>query len=267
MYGADFTDAEIWSLIRGAQRKRPAEGALAGYRNAPSCRSSRPAKITSASAVSTVERFLSGFRCDEADLWHASPWRPLEDPAFDALPLLAGLFHANDLVNVCPDYGVGITKTRNEWMAHIRDHGAPAGGIGCLFRPNPVSGTPTGGKGGYTDADAAAHRFVLVESDSLPLDLQLAVLGRLALPIAAIIFSGGKSYHALVRVDAADAAAYRRDTDRMLARLGPLGFDPSTGNPSRMSRLPGAMRGAQQQRLIYLNPDASEAAPIFQGKK
>jgi hypothetical protein len=51
----------------------------------------------------------------------------------------------------------------------------------------------------------------------------------------------------------------------MLALLRPLGFDPSTGNPSRMSRLPGAMRGEGRQRLLYLNPDASGVIPIFGG--
>ena len=136
-----------------------------------------------------------------------------------------------------------------------------------MFIPNPVSGTPTGDKGGWTDADITVHRFALVESDILPLDLQLSVLARLPLPIAAIIFSGGKSYHALVRVAAPDAVEYRKDVGRMLALLRPLGFDQSTGNPSRMSRLPGATRGEELQRLIYLNPDASEALPIFGGKK
>jgi hypothetical protein len=53
----------------------------------------------------------------------------------------------------------------------------------------------------------------------------------------------------------------------MLALLRPLGFDPQTGNPSRMSRLSGAMRGEKQQKLFYLNPDAEREAPIFRGKK
>jgi hypothetical protein len=136
-----------------------------------------------------------------------------------------------------------------------------------MFRPNPVSGTPTGEKGGWTDNDVTAHRFAVLESDLLPLELQLAVIARLPLPIAAIIFSGKKSYHALVRVDTPDAVSYRRDVSRMLALLRPLGFDQSTGNPSRMSRLPGAMRGKHMQKLLYLNPDAIGETPIFGGKK
>jgi hypothetical protein len=264
MYGHDFKDAEIWSLIRGAEKKNPLPPVPGRYHNS---RTLQPTKlVTKESATAGAERFLRGFVCDEANLWHVSPWRPLEDPSLDALPLLAGLFHSDDLVNVCSEHGVGITKHRNDWMAHIRDHGAPSGSIGCMFKPNPVSRTPTGEKGGWTDNDVTAHRFAVLESDLLPLELQLAVIARLPLPIAAIIFSGGKSYHALVRVNAPDALAYRRDVGRMLALLRSLGFDPQTGNPSRMSRLPGTMRSDQQQRLIYLAPDAEGETPIFGGR-
>jgi len=266
MYGPDFRDAEIWNLIKGAQSKNPQPSGYSNrYQNSPAPRPAQP--VTVESATAGVERFLKSFRCDEADVWHASPWPPLEDPVFDALPLMAGLFHGGDLVNVCPEHGAGITKTRDEWMVHLRNYGAPSGSIGCMFRPNPVSGTPTGDKGGWTDADITVHRFALVESDILPLDLQLSVLARLPLPIAAIIFSGGKSYHALVRVAAPDAVEYRKDVGRMLALLRPLGFDQSTGNPSRMARLPGVMRGTEHQRLVYLNPDASGETSIFGGKK
>jgi hypothetical protein len=266
IYAADFLDAEIWSLIRGAERKAPKHCGYAArpYHNSPSL---RRAPITVASATAAVERFLKGFRCDEADLYHASPWRPLEDPEFDALPILAGLFHTDELVNVCVEHGLGITKTRDDWMRSIRDKGVPSGSIGCMFRPNPMSATPSGDKGGWTDVDVTAHRFAVLESDILPLELQLAVIARLPLPIAAIIFSGGKSYHALVRVNAPDAVAYRKDVGRMLGLLRQLGFDPQTGNPSRMSRLPGGVRDDQQQRLLYLNPDAGGDSPIIGAKQ
>jgi hypothetical protein len=262
-YDHSVSDVEIRGVVKWACGKNPKPSEYGNrYHNSPA---PRPAPVTVASATAAVERFLKGFCCDEADLFHASPWRPLEDPAFDALPIFAGLFYGEELVNVCVEYGVGITLTRDEWMAHVRDHVAPSGTIGCMFRPNPISGTPTGEKGGWTDNDVTAHRFAVLESDLLPLELQLAVIARLPLPIAAIIFSGGKSYHALVRVNAPDAVSYRRDVGRMLVLLRPLGFDQSTGNPSRMSRLPGTKRGEGRQRLLYLNPDASGVIPIFGG--
>ena len=266
-YDHTVADKEIAGVVKWASGKNPKPSGYGnGYHfNSPSPRPAKP--VTAESAAIVVERFLRGFRCDEADLCHISPWRPLEDPALDGLPLLAGLFNGEDLVNLCLEHGVGITKTRNEWMVHVRDNGAPSWAIGCMFRPNPVSGTPTGEKGGWTDNDVTAHRFAVLESDLLPLELQLAVIARLPLPVAAIIFSGGKSYHALVRVNAPDALAYRRDVGRMLALLRSLGFDPQTGNPSRQSRFPGAMRGGQQQRLVYLNPEVAGEAPILGGSK
>jgi hypothetical protein len=264
-YDQTVTDAEIRGVVKWACGKNPKPSGYGNrYHNSPA---PRRAPVTFASATAAAERFLKGARYDEADLFHASPWPPMEDPALDALPALAGTFHRDDLVNVCTEHGVGITKTRDQWLAHVRDHGAPSGRIGCLFRFNPVNGMPSGENGGYTDADVSAHRFALIESDILPLELQLSVIAKLPLPIAAIIFSGGKSYHALVRVDAPDSVEYRKDTDRMLALLRPLGFDQATGNPSRMARLPGAMRGEHMQKLVYLNPDAAGESPIFGGKK
>jgi hypothetical protein len=266
MYGPDFKDAEIWSLIKGAQRKNPAPSNYGNrYHNSPAPRPSQP--VTAESAAAAAKRYLRDFLCNEVDLYHASPWRPLEDSTLDALPLLAGMFHGGDLVNVCPEHGAGITKTRDQWMAHIRDHGAPHGSIGCMFRPNPVTAKGSGKEGAICDSDVTAHRFALVESDILPLELQLSVIARLPLPIAVIIFSGGKSYHALVRVNAPDAVEFRKDVSKMLSLLRPLGFDAGTGNPSRMSRLPGAMRGEHMQRLVYLNSEASGEAPIFGGGK
>jgi hypothetical protein len=265
LYDPDFNDAEIWNLIRGAQTKNPQPVRHGRHLNSPL---PRPAPVVKPeNAVANAVRFLNGFRCDEADLFDASPWRPLEDPGMDALPLLAGLFHADDLVNICAGYGPGTTMRRNDWMANIRDHGVPVGDGGGYFRPNPVSGKPTGDGGGYTDADVAAHRFAVIESDVLPLDLQLSVIATLPLPIAAVIYSGNRSFHALIQIAAPNAEAYRSQVHRVLVALRQLGFDQSTGNPSRMSRLPGATRGSQQQKLVYLAPDATQDVPIFGGAK
>jgi hypothetical protein len=46
-----------------------------------------------------VENFLCGFRCDEVDLWEASPVRPPDDWTQDALALLALLFEPREQIN------------------------------------------------------------------------------------------------------------------------------------------------------------------------
>ena len=47
-------------------------------------------------------------------------------------------------------------------------------------------------------------QYALVESDTLSIAEQDAIYRKLELPIAALVYSGGKSLHAIVRVDAED---------------------------------------------------------------
>jgi len=126
---------------------------------------------------------------------------------------------------------------------------------------NPVDGA------GVTDSNVTAYRFALVECDSSPLDLQLSFFAKLALPVAAILASGGRSLHAWVKVDAQTAAEYQATVARLLALLARFGVDGKNKNPSRLSRLPGVMRtigatGDGRQRLLYLNP-APQQKPIL----
>jgi hypothetical protein len=132
----------------------------------------------------------------------------------------------------------------------------------------------SGANATITDADVTAHRFFLLESDVLPLDMQLSVLAQLPLPIAAIITSGGRSLHAWVKVDCQDAASYGATVGQILRTLAHFGFDRANKNPGRASRLPGALRTYRdkskpepqgrdpRQRLLYLNPEPT-TNPIF----
>ena len=126
MYAADFTDAEIWDLIGGAQQKNPQPGGFGSlYYNSPALRPAQP--VTAESATAAAERFLKGFHCDEADLGHASPWRPLEDWRLDPLLVIAGLFWASEHVNIVTEHvdgrpvGAGCTMVRDAWLRQIRD--------------------------------------------------------------------------------------------------------------------------------------------------
>ena len=134
MYDRTSHDSEISNVIKWAMSKNPQPSGYGNVRRVNFLPPRPLPTVTAEGAAVAAERFLTGFRCDEADLWHASPWRPLEDPALDALPLLAGLFHGGELVNVCPEYGVGLTKTRDEWLVHVRNHGAPSASIGCFVQ-------------------------------------------------------------------------------------------------------------------------------------
>jgi hypothetical protein len=286
MYGPDVSDREIRDLIAWAVSKNPqpcGSGRKGGARNVRSLQAPpKPERVTTGQAIANVEKLLGAFRCDESDLYHASPWQPLEDRRVDGLMLLAAHFSKDEYVNVVTDFtieqkdggekanpkGAGRTLLRNEWMRYIRDRGTPQSEAGAWIRPNPVKEHGSGRGGASADADVTSFRFCLLESDILPRELQLSLLARLPLPIAAIIQSGGKSVHAWVMLNCANAQEYREAVDRIYRLLARFGLCPSNKNPSRLSRLPGAQRevgkhGDGAQRLLYLNPDPFEA-PIFE---
>jgi hypothetical protein len=273
-YDHTMPDSEIRSVVNWALSKNPQPSGYGHrrYLNSPAPRPAQPA--TADSATAAVERFLKSFRCDEADLFHASPWRPLEDWRVDSLMLFAGLFFGQEHVNIVAEHvegqpvGAGQTMPRDEWMRYFRTHGLPQCPAGTWFRFNPVTEKGSGKGGAVCDSDVTAYRFLLVESDKLPMELQLSFLGKLRLPVAALISSGGKSIHCLIRMECTEADEYREQSGRILKMLRPYGFDTATGNASRMARLPGAIRqigakGDGEQRLLFFSPDAAHGERIF----
>jgi hypothetical protein len=215
-------------------------------------------------------------------LWHVSPWRPLEDWRVDGLMLFAALYSKDEYINVITDFtieekdgeqkanprGAGTTLLRDDWMRYVRDRGTPENHAGAWIRPNPVKQCGSGKDGAITDGDVTSYRFCLLESDALPVDLQLSLWARLPLPVAAIITSGGRSVHGWVMLNCSNAEEYRAKVDRIYTRLARFGLCPNNKNASRLSRLPGAQReigkhGDGAQRLIYCNPEPLEA-PIFE---
>jgi len=226
-------------------------------------------RVTAAiNPVEATERFLKGFRCGEVDLAGASPVSLDRDPRFDGALLVGNLYAPGELVNFVTKYetateksgevkarpvGRGITLERDVLVARFGKGGSDTDGGGAWLRMNPLDGL------GVADANVRAFRFALLESDKLPLEIQLSLFARLPLPIAAVLGSGGRSLHAWVKVDAGDAVEYRGTVARMLELLAKFGIDGKNKNPSRLSRLPGARReigaaGDGIQRLLYLNP-------------
>lgn len=222
--------------------------------------------------VNAVENFLKGFRAEEVQLWETSPIRPLDNWQLDGITLLEALYLPGELINFVTDYkedrqkdgsvkarpdGRGETWERNALVDHWRANGMPLSDAGGWLRMNPVDGN------GVTDDNVTAFRYALLESDALPLDLQLSLFCRLPLPVAAIFTSGGKSLHSWICVDAKDGAEYRDIVSRVLAPLARFGIDGKNKNPARLSRLPGVQRrfGAHddgRQRLLYLNPQPEQ---------
>lgn len=106
---------------------------------------------------------------------------------------------------------------------------------------------------GSKDEHVTKYRHVLVEFDHIPtLEEQWHVINEAKLPCTAVISSGNKSLHAWVRVDADNLAEYEQRRKLLFDHLADH-VDPNNANPSRLSRLPNAMRFDSRQELYALN--------------
>lgn len=121
--------------------------------------------------------------------------------------------------------------------------------VGAWICFNPVDGT------GRKDANVTSYRYALVECDNMEPGKQLAAIHQMELPCAALVYSGGKSIHAIVRVNAPDYAEYRKRVDHLYAicQKNGLTLDQQNRNPSRLSRMPGILRAGQKQALLETN--------------
>lgn len=120
---------------------------------------------------------------------------------------------------------------------------------GAWIRFNPLDG-----KGGKNE-NVTDFRYALVESDSTDPDKQNAIIRELELPVACLVYSGGKSVHAIVHIDAADYHEYRKRVDYLytICKKNGLEVDQQNKNPSRLSRMPGVTRKGKKQFLIDTN--------------
>jgi hypothetical protein len=120
-----------------------------------------------------------------------------------------------------------------------------------------------------SEESITAWRYAVLECDHKPketwLPVWLRILVQLPLPIVSITYSGDKSLHALLRVDAASKAAWDQLVrGRLLPRLVPLGADPQALRAVQLTRLLGCYRGDSLQELLYLNLRAV-SGPIWKG--
>lgn len=120
---------------------------------------------------------------------------------------------------------------------------------GAWIRFNPLDG------GGVKNSNVADYRYALVESDSMELGRQKALMEELQLPIAIMLHSGGKSIHAIVRIGAVTLNDYKQKVDYLygVCEKNGLKIDTQNKNASRLSRMPGATRGSKKQFIIAQN--------------
>ena len=155
-----------------------------------------------------------------------------------------------------PSKGV-YTRTAGELIASLRKHPDDIGWTigdwkpeaGAWIRFNAFDGE------GVKNENVTTYRYALVESDTLPIQEQDELYRKYELPIAALVYSGGKSLHAIVRVDASNEDEYYNRVDFLYSFLQNQGMeiDRQNRNPSRLSRMPGVTRNGKMQYLAATN--------------
>ena len=120
---------------------------------------------------------------------------------------------------------------------------------GAWIRFNPLDGK------GVNNENVVDFRYALVESDSMDIEAQNGIIRQLNLPVAVLVHSGGKSLHAIVRIDADDIKEYQSRVNYLydICRKNGMTIDTQNRNPSRLSRLPGCVRGDKQQYIVDTN--------------
>jgi hypothetical protein len=142
---------------------------------------------------------------------------------------------------------------------------------GVFFLSNPIDGEyhPNAQQGTMSrrsKESVTAFRHVVLESDCQPAEQWLRILVQIKLPILSIVSSGGKSLHALGRINAASKEDWDQRVRRLMPWLVKVGADRGALTAVRLTRLPGCYRSDKLQQLLYLNPRAV-SGPIWKGDR
>lgn len=139
-----------------------------------------------------------------------------------------------------------LSKCNGDIGAVLGDYNQKAG---AWIRFNPLDGN------GVKNENVTDFRFTLVESDNMELSKQEQIIRSLRLPVAALVDSGNKSIHAIVRVDASDKNEYRKRVEYIYKQCQNAGLivDIANKNSARLSRMPGVMRNEKMQKLLATN--------------
>jgi RecA-family ATPase len=189
-------------------------------------------------------------------------------PVVDITTYLSTLFEAHEYVGYVTESYVGedgrhlprkgsYTRTAGELLEELAHCDGDLGRVfgdadpkaGAWIRFNPLDGQ------GVKDSNVTSFRFALIESDRLDVERQAAIYRELELPIAALVHSGGRSLHAIVRIDATSREEYRERVNFLheVCNKNGLDVDGANKNPSRLSRMPGFMRNGARQYLVAVN--------------
>lgn len=145
----------------------------------------------------------------------------------------------DDLLKSLDRYPDDLGATIGDWKKEA----------GAWIRINPLDGK------GASKKNVTRYSYCLIESDDLPIKEQEETFKRLNLPIATMVYSGGKSIHAIVKIDAANIQEYEERVQfcyDFLKNNG-ISIDVQNKDPNRLSRMPGVTRNGVVQTLLGVN--------------
>ena len=145
----------------------------------------------------------------------------------------------DDLLTSLDRYPDDLGATIGDWKEEA----------GAWIRINPLDGK------GASKKNVTRYSYCLIESDDLPIKEQEDTFKRLNLPIATMVYSGGKSIHAIVKIDATNLQEYEERVQfcyDFLKNNG-ISIDIQNKDPNRLSRMPGVTRNGVMQTLLGVN--------------
>ena len=183
------------------------------------------------------------------------------NPIGELTEYIETLFEPDDYIGYCvsftPDGKPGKTEYRRQAkhiLEELKKKDATMKSVflsvneerGAYIRFNPLDGH------GENNANVTRWTHCLVESDTDSIDRQYSLFKAMNLPITFLVNSGGKSLHAIVRVDAANAQQYRQRVREIYDFCKKSGMTPDEQdkNESRFSRMPGMKRGGRWQYIV-----------------
>ena len=206
----------------------------------------------------------------ESDSWLARVTPRDWDPLQQIREYLTTIFRPDDHVGyvvesrqigdrIGPANAGAYSRTRDQLLAAIekyKDIGYALGDYnhdaGAWIRFNPLDGQ------GVSDSNVTDYRYCLVEADGISLEEQYRKIDELRLPVSILVYSGGKSIHAIIKVDAVNAVEYKRRVMEIYEYFkddaGKSLIDTQNKNPARLSRFPGFERGNRKQFIISYAP-------------
>ena len=166
------------------------------------------------------------------------------------------VWYSEDKQKYMPSKG-NYTRTAGDLIAELAKYGDDLGAAigdtkpeaGAWIRFNPLDGS------GVRNENVTEYRYALVESDSMPVEQQYALYRAMELPARVLVHSGGKSLHAIVHIGAANYSEYRERVAYLykVCEANGLKVDGQNKNPSRLSRMPGILRGDKRQYIVAEN--------------